>query len=120
MIAIETQLAALRTTAPATVGDGALVAVGLADRYASVESPLGKAFVAWNGRGVSWVGLAGDPAAFEDTVRAHTGRPIARAESLPPTLTLAIARRLAGDRRAPIQPHLRGATSFGAARWRKA
>ena len=120
MIAIETQLASLRATAPATVGEGALVAVGLADRYATVESPLGPAFVAWNGRGVSWVGLAGDPTAFEDTVRAHTGRPISRARALPTTLTHAIARRLAGDRRATIELDLRGATSFEAAVWRKA
>jgi O-6-methylguanine DNA methyltransferase len=119
MIAIETQLASLRTTAPAAVTNGALVAVGLADRYAAVESPLGEAFVAWNGRGVSWVGLAGDPAAFEATVGAHTGRPISRAEALPADLSRAIARRLAGDRRATIELDLRGATSFEAAVWRK-
>lgn len=120
MIAIETQLAALRTIAPASVGADALVAVGLADRYATVESPLGEAFVAWNGRGVSWVGLAGDPDAFEDTVRAHTRRPIRRAAALPAELARAIARRLAGDRRATIRLDLRGATSFEAAVWRKA
>jgi O-6-methylguanine DNA methyltransferase len=119
MIAIETQLASLRTAAPVSVGEGALVAVGLADRYATVESPLGEAFVAWNGRGVSWVGLAGDPDAFEDTFRAHTGRPISRAADLPASLSRAIARRLAGDRRARIELDLRGATSFEAAVWRK-
>jgi len=119
MISLETQLASLGATAPAAVTDDALVAVGLADRYATVESPLGDAFVAWNGRGVSWVGLAGDPAAFEEAARAHTGRPISRAASLPADLTRASARRLAGDRRATIQLDLRGATSFEAAVWRK-
>jgi O-6-methylguanine DNA methyltransferase len=119
MIAIEAQLASLRATAPATVGDGALVAVGLADRYATVNSPLGEAFVAWNGRGVSWVGLAGDPSAFEEGFTAHTGRPIARAGQVPANLSRAIARRLAGDRRAKIELDLRGATSFEAAVWRK-
>jgi O-6-methylguanine DNA methyltransferase len=119
MMSLETRLASLRTTAPASVADGALVAVGLADRYAPVESPLGDAFVAWNGRGVSWVGLAGDPAEFEETFRAHTGRSISRAEALPADLSRAITRRLAGDRRATIKLDLRGATSFEAAVWRK-
>ena len=103
-------LAGLRTTAPESVGFGALVQAGLADQYALADSPLGPAFVAWNGRGVSWVGAAGDPADFEDRFRARSGRPIARADALPAKLRVAIERRLAGDRRARIELDLRGAT----------
>jgi O-6-methylguanine DNA methyltransferase len=113
-------LAGLRAAAPATVRLGALVEVGLADRYAEIVSPLGPTFVAWNGRGVSWVGAGRDAASFEARASAHTGRPIARAEALPPKLARAIERRLAGDRRAKIELDLRGSTAFEVAVWRKA
>jgi O-6-methylguanine DNA methyltransferase len=120
MTALEMQLATLRAGAPPTLAKAALVELGLADRYAEVETPLGQAYVAWNGRGVSWVGLAGDPARFEAEVSAHTGRPISRSGQLPVRLARAIARRLAGDRRVKIELDLRGSTSFEAAVWRKA
>ncbi|HJW21235.1 MAG TPA: methylated-DNA--[protein]-cysteine S-methyltransferase [Candidatus Limnocylindrales bacterium] len=114
------RLANLRATAPARVASDALVELGLADRYAATDSPLGRVFVAWNGRGVAWLGTAADSAEFEAAVSAHTGRPIARADALPTALARSIERRLAGDRRARIQLDLRGATSFEVAVWRKA
>jgi O-6-methylguanine DNA methyltransferase len=120
MTTLEMQLATLRATAPAGVAAGALVATGLADHYAPIDTPLGRAFVAWNGRGVSWVGLAGDPARFERDLAAHTGRPVHRADRLPERLERAIARRLGGDRRATIRLDLRGSTPFEAAVWLKA
>jgi len=120
MTTLEMQLATLRATAPSGVAEDALVAAGLADHYAPIDTPLGRAFVAWNGRGVSWVGLAGDRARFEAGLVAHTGRPLYRAEHLPERLEQAIGRRLGGDRRARIELDLRGSTSFEAAVWRKA
>jgi len=120
MTAIEATLTGLRTQAPATLATAVLVRVGLADRYAVTETPLGPTFVAWNGRGVSWVGTAGDPAAFEASASAHTGRPISRADALPPPLARAISRRLSGDRRAKIALDLRGSTAFETAVWLKA
>jgi O-6-methylguanine DNA methyltransferase len=114
------QLAALRATAPARVTERVLVETGFADRYAETGSPLGPIFVAWNGRGVSWLGTADEAASFEATVAAHTGRPINRAAALPPRLARALARRLAGDRRVRIDLDLRGATSFEVSVWRKA
>ena len=120
MTTLEMQLATLRATAPAAVPDGALVATGLADHYAPIDTPLGRAFVAWNGRGVSWVGLAADPARFERDLAAHTGRPVHRADRLPERLERAIRRRLDGDRRATIRLDLRGSTAFEAAVWMKA
>jgi O-6-methylguanine DNA methyltransferase len=110
----------LRTVAPAAVGRGALVEAGLADRYAPVESPLGPVFVAWNGRGVSWVAPAEDAAAFEARFTERVGRPISRAGALPDRLDRAIARRLAGDRRVRIDLDLRGHTPFEVAVWTKA
>src|SRR5204862_1277112 len=77
---LERELRELRAKAPSSVGFGALVATGVADRYAPVETPLGRAFVAWNGRGVSWVGQAPDGPTFESRFRAEVGRDIAPAD----------------------------------------
>ena len=110
----------LRTAAPPSVGFGALVEAGLADRYAAIDTPLGAAFVAWNGRGVSWVSPAGDPEGFEGRFRRDIGRAIQAADSLPPRLAGAITRRLGGDRRVQIPLDLRGHTPFEVAVWTKA
>lgn len=117
---LEAALHDLRAPAPPGLGYGALVAAGLADRYAPIETPLGRAFVAWNGRGVSWVGQATDQGSFESRFRAEMGREIERADALPDRLADAIARRLGGDRRVRIQLDLRGHTQFEVAVWMKA
>ena len=117
---LEAALRELRVAAPVTVGLGALVEVGLADRYASIDSPLGPVFVAWNGRGVSWVAPAELPEAFERRFRDRAGRPIEAADALPPRLERSIGRRLAGDRRVRIPLDLRGHTPFEVAVWTKA
>ena len=96
-----------------------LVEIGLVDRYARVESPLGPLVVAWNGRGVSTVDIAADDAAFEARHLATTGRGRSvRAAGLP--AWSAIARRLDGDRRVRIPLDLRGHSPFEQDVWRKA
>ncbi|HYK96176.1 MAG TPA: methylated-DNA--[protein]-cysteine S-methyltransferase [Candidatus Dormibacteraeota bacterium] len=117
---LEAALRDLRVAAPPSVGFGALVEAGVADHYAPIDTPLGRAFVAWNGRGVSWVAPAGNRATFEDRFRGAVGREIAPAEALPTTLALSIARRLSGDRRVRIPLDLRGHTPFEVAVWTKA
>lgn len=117
---LETALRELRVAAPPAVGLGALVEVGLADRYAPVASPLGPVYVAWNGRGVSWVAPAEARDAFERRFRDQVGRPIEAVDALPPRLERAIGRRLAGDRRVRIPLDLRGHTPFEVAVWTKA
>ena len=117
---LETALRDLRASAPPSVGFGALVAAGLADRYGPIETPLGQAFVAWNGRGVSWIGRAQDGAEFEARFRADVGRDIGRADEIPERWRRAIARRIAGDRRVRIPLDLRGHTAFEVAVWMKA
>ena len=117
--ALEIALRDLRAVAPASVGFGALVETGLADGYASVDTPLGPVFVAWNGRGISWVTPATDRAEFESRFRASLGRDIAPAE-LPARIRTAITRRLDGDRRVRIPLDLRGHTPFEVAVWTKA
>jgi O-6-methylguanine DNA methyltransferase len=118
--AMETDLAALMTPAPPTLAVGVLTEIGLADRYARFESPIGPLVVAWNGLGVSAVEAVPDEATFEATHRARTGRRAVRAGRLPGALERAIARRLAGDRRVRIDLDLRGHTDFERDVWRKA
>ena len=119
-VAIGTDLAALTATAPAGLADEVLVAVGLADHFAPLNSPIGSLFVAWNGRGVSAVESAADGGAgFASAHRARTGRAASPA-TLPASLGRAISRRLAGDRRARIALDLRGHTDFERDVWEKA
>jgi O-6-methylguanine DNA methyltransferase len=117
---VEEAMAALLTTAPPTLAPGVLAAVGLADRYARMESPLGSLVVAWNGIGVSTVEVAESDATFESAHRARTGRRAIRADRLPVALERAIRRRLAGDRRARIDLDLRGHSDFERDVWHKA
>jgi O-6-methylguanine DNA methyltransferase len=117
---IEAALATLAEPAPPSLTHGALVAVGLADDYALIESPVGPLRVAWNGRGVSAVESAPDDHAFEVRFLARTGRRPERQKSLPPGLARAIERRLGGDRRARIELDLRGSSAFEQAVWLKA
>ena len=47
------ELAALRRTAPDDVLETVLMGADLADSYTEIGGPTGRAFVAWNGRGVT-------------------------------------------------------------------
>jgi O-6-methylguanine DNA methyltransferase len=116
----EAALAGLRETAPPGLTHATLVAVGLADDYAVIDSPVGPLRVAWNGRGVSEVAGATDDETFEARFRARTGRPARRVAELPAGRARAIERRLAGDRRSRIDLDLRGTTAFEQAVWMKA
>jgi O-6-methylguanine DNA methyltransferase len=109
---VETALATLRAPAPPTLAPSTLVAVGLADEYTTMPSPVGPVFVAWNGRGVSWIAAAGDPAAFEAGFRREFDRAIRPARSVPPRLRRALERRIGGDRHARLAIDLRGRTEF--------
>jgi O-6-methylguanine DNA methyltransferase len=117
---LENAMANLFTTAPPSLAPGVLTEVGLADRYAYLESPIGPLVVAWNGRGVSTVGEIVDDAAFERAHLARTGRRAIRSERLPADLERAISRRLDGDRRVRIDLDLRGHTEFERDVWLKA
>jgi O-6-methylguanine DNA methyltransferase len=118
--AIVVELAGLRATAPRTLLPRTLVAVGLADAFAPIESPIGRLFVAFNGLGVSAVEQAPDGEVFGAAHRWRTGRPAHAVAGLPPRLAAAINRRLDGDRRARIDLDLRGRTAFERDVWTKA
>ena len=117
---VEAAMASLTESAPTGLAHSTLVAVGLADDYATVDSPVGPLRIAWNGRGVSTVESAPDDRTFEARFEARTGRAARRREALPADLARAIERRLAGDRRARISLDLRGTSEFEQAVWRKA
>lgn len=116
----EAALAGLREPAPAGLAHATLVAVGLADDYAVIDSPVGLLRVAWNGRGVSEVTGETDDAAFEARFHARTGRRARRVPALPTDLARRIVKRLAGDRHNRIDLDLRGSTPFEQAVWMKA
>jgi O-6-methylguanine DNA methyltransferase len=116
----EAALAGLREPAPPDLVHSTLVAVGLADDYAVMDSPIGPLRVAWNGRGVSTVEEAPSDQAFEARLLARTGRVARRREALPGELARKIERRLAGDRHNRIDLDLRGTTEFERAVWMKA
>ena len=117
---LETAMADLMTAAPATLAPGVLVQLGMVDRYARFDAPIGPLVVAWNGLGVSAVEAAPDDATFEANHLARTGRRAIPRGELPANLARAIARRLAGDRRVRIDLDLRGHTDFERDVWQKA
>ena len=117
---VEAALATLLVPAPETLAPATLVAVGLADEYTTMSSPIGPVYVAWNGLGVSQVAAAPSAEEFETRFRADLGRPIRPATVVPPRLARALSRRLAGDRRAPLALDLRQRSEFERAVWSKA
>jgi methylated-DNA-[protein]-cysteine S-methyltransferase len=117
---LEAAMTGLLVAAPSTLAPNVMTDIGLADRYARFDSPIGPLVVAWNGLGVSAVEAAPDDAAFETAHEARTGRPVHAVERLPDGLASAIARRLAGDRRVRIDLDLRGRTDFERDVWQKA
>ena len=117
---LETILRSLRVKAPVDLPERTLVELGLADAFASLAGPIGPLFVAWNGRGVSMIDLAGDEAAFTRRLTTLTGRPARRVETVPEPLRARIERRLAGDRRVGIPLDWRGRGTFERAVWTKA
>jgi O-6-methylguanine DNA methyltransferase len=94
-------------------------AVGLADRFAAFESPIGRVYVAWNDRGISAVMRVADVTAFERAFAARFGRSVEPAAKIPVTLRRAIA---TGDSAAArkLRYDLRSLTPFEAAVLRKA
>ena len=109
-------LADLATTAPLTLRESVLVEVGLADRYAAIDSPLGPLVVAWNGRGVSAVDTPATTARSKRATWPATGRRAIRGDAARRGWPSAIARRLDGDRRVRIPLDLRGHSAVRAGR----
>jgi len=104
----------------ASIAEAALIRVGAADAYTTIETPLGLVYVAWNDHGLSAVTRAESPAAFEEFARDLLGRPVYPIASAPQRLIRAMRAWLAGDRRAPLAFDLRELTPFARAALLKA
>jgi O-6-methylguanine DNA methyltransferase len=73
-----------RARAPGGFAERVLAAVGLADSYAEVETPIGPYFLAWNDRGISAVTDASvGPERFEEWFETEIGRPLTLVASVP-------------------------------------
>ena len=117
---VEIALADLAAVAPPSLAPATLASVGLADEYATIETPIGPVHVAWNGLGISLVDRAPDDPAFEERFAATMRRPLRRVDALPGPLGRAIERRLRGDRGNALPLDLRGRSEFERAVWLKA
>lgn len=100
------------TRAPASIAEGALTRVGLADAYLTIETALGLVYVAWNERGLSAVTRADSAAAFEAWAYGLLGRHVYHEATPPQRLIRALQAWLAGDKRAPLTFDLRSQSSF--------
>src|SRR5688572_18542948 len=83
-------------TAPGSLLGGVLDEIGLAERYLSLQTPIGLVYVAFNGDRISGVAPATDDGTFERTYHARTGKTARRADTAPPGLLEAIRQQLDG------------------------
>jgi O-6-methylguanine DNA methyltransferase len=117
-IALETYRTKTQRACSREFAANTLDRLGLADRYAVVNSALGKVYVAWSPRGISALRQAGSPGAFERWFQKRLRR-----RAFPTTerseLAESAARALAGEE-VDFPVDLRGCTPFEAAVLRKA
>lgn len=104
-------LRAMRDVAAPDLSRRVLPEVGLADRYATLDTALGELYVAHNARGISAVMYARDDADFERMFRARFSRPTYREPGLPARLLRAAERHVEGKRGA-LTFDLRGLSEF--------
>ena len=121
MTSLTDQLRALGDVrAPESLLAIVLERVALGDAYAPLDTPIGRAFVAFNRDGISAVRLDPDAASFEAAFERLHGRPVRPTDELPAPLVRRLARALReGDGRG-LQYDLRGLTEFERAVLRKA
>jgi O-6-methylguanine DNA methyltransferase len=105
--------------APAGFAARVLRSVGLGDRFAPLESPLGRVYVAWNSHGISAVIRAAGEAGFKREFEALNGRSVERSREIPPALARALESGSAAEARR-LTYDLRSCTPFEVAVLRKA
>lgn len=110
-------LHALRQVSAPDLRPAVLSALDLADRYGTIETPLGPVYVAHNAQGISAVSQAVDDAEFEEAFRRQFGRPAYRG-AFPPALLHALSQQLQG--KGTLRFDLRGLSPFEVAVLRKA
>ncbi|HEX9869733.1 MAG TPA: methylated-DNA--[protein]-cysteine S-methyltransferase [Candidatus Tectomicrobia bacterium] len=98
--------------APATILPVVLEQVGLVESYATMETPIGPVFVAYNNYGVSAVMRAPSEADFERQFRVRFGRPLRRVAELPTGIIHMAHQQLNGARRSSPRLDLRRLSEF--------
>ena len=116
---IEETLAGLATTAPHTVEPQVLLETGLADGYVSHPGPTGNLFVAFNPRGISFVFLGDDAAAFESYFERQNDRPALPVSGMPARLGRALTNTLTTNRLGNLPIDWSGMSEFQQAVLRK-
>jgi O-6-methylguanine DNA methyltransferase len=98
--------------APASILRGVLEQLESTDAYASLETPIGRVFVAYNDHGVSAVMRAPSEAAFEREFRGRFHRLVRCVDELPPRLINVLQRHLSGTVRRSLRLDLRRVSEF--------
>jgi O-6-methylguanine DNA methyltransferase len=98
--------------APVSILRGVLERLARTDAYASLETPIGPVFVAYNDHGVAAVMRAPSEAAFEREFRVRFNRPVRRVDELPPRLMNVLRRQLSGTLRRSLRLDLRQVSEF--------
>jgi O-6-methylguanine DNA methyltransferase len=101
-----------KAEAPRTLLANVCTTVGIADRYFTLETPLGVVYVAFNTHGLSAVQRAESPAGFEQSFREQFGRSVYVASEPPTAIAGELRRELHGDGKARVRFDLRGLSEF--------
>lgn len=84
-------------SAPPSLLPAVLARVGVADRYARIDTPIGRVFLAYNRTGISAAMRAATAAGFERAFHARFGRHTYAAAKLPHPLARTVVRRMQGS-----------------------
>jgi O-6-methylguanine DNA methyltransferase len=106
--------------APTTLLSDVLCTVDIADRYFSLDTPLGPAYVAYNSHGLSAVKRTESFEEFENEFRQQFGRRAFPVVEPPITLAEELGKELRGEGHARVRFDLRGLSEFERAVLQKA
>ncbi len=108
-------LRTLREPAPPSLAGRVMAQLGpvdSVDSYSRMQTPLWPLLVAWGRDGITAVGRADDPAAFEAEYRSRTGRPVRLVREVPDRLTRAVEKRMRGESVPGLRVDLSGLNEF--------
>lgn len=98
-------------SAPVTLGGDTLALVGLADKYALIETPLGPIYITWSLEGLSLAVRAASATEFEAEAQSYLRRRVFSGEP-PERLARGARAWLSGEANDALRFDLQGMTSF--------